>query len=110
VGLQAENLTIELMRPGTRLGEVARKVHAWIADQGYGDTILYGPAHGVGNTEHEYPVAEKSSELIVQENMTFEVDMYLAKPDMGYRWQDPIVIRAEGAEVLTSFPREVTIL
>ena len=110
VGLQAENMTIDLMRGGTRASEVARKVHGWITDQGYGDTILYGPAHACGQMECEWPFVETSTDLILEPNMTFQVDVFLAKPDMGYRWEDTIVVRDGDAQQLSSLRREVIVL
>ncbi|MGV8092010.1 MAG: M24 family metallopeptidase [Mangrovibacterium sp.] len=64
VGLDAENMTIDLMHHGTPASEVARKVHDFIRSKGYGETILYGPAHGCGQMECEFPFVETSSEFI----------------------------------------------
>jgi len=110
VGYQAENMAIDLMQSGTRASEVARKVHGWIADQGYGDTILYGPAHGCGQMECEWPFVETSTEVVLEPNMTFQVDVFLAKPEMGFRWEDSIVVRDGPAEQLSSLRREVIVL
>ncbi|NLJ75301.1 MAG: aminopeptidase P family protein [Firmicutes bacterium] len=110
VGCDAENLTIDSMRSGVRASEVAKKVHGFIRDRGYGDTILYGPAHGCGQMECEYPFIETSSDIVLQENMTFHADMFLAKPDMGFRFEDCIVIRQGPAEELSNFRREVIVI
>ena len=110
VGCQAENMTIDLMRAGTLAADVARQVHGWITEQGYGDTILYGPAHGSGQMECEWPFIETSTEVALQPNMTFQVDVFLAKPDMGFRWEDAIIVRDGPAEELSSLRREVLIL
>lgn len=85
VGCDAENLTIKLMHSGIAVCDVAKKVHAFITEQGYGDTILYGPAHGCGQMECEWPFVETSSKLILEENMTFHADIFLANKKMGYR-------------------------
>jgi Xaa-Pro aminopeptidase len=110
VGCDAENMTIELMRGGVTAGEVARKVHGWITDQGYGDTILYGPAHGCGQMECEWPFVETSSELVLQPNMTFQADVFLARANVGFRWEDAIVVGAGPAEQLSSLRREVIVV
>ncbi len=83
VGLDAMTMTIDLMRAGTISGEVARKVHGWIADQGYGHTILYGPAHGCGQMECEFPFLESSSTFTLMEDMAFMVDVFLADETAG---------------------------
>src|SRR5690606_41749802 len=66
VGCDAENLAIELMVAGARAGDIAKKVHGFITDQGYGHTILYGPAHGCGQMERS---EEHTSELQSRENL-----------------------------------------
>ncbi|MFA6569073.1 MAG: Xaa-Pro peptidase family protein [Victivallales bacterium] len=110
VGLDAENMTIGLMRAGTPASEVAKKVHGSIGEKGYGHAILYGPAHGCGQMECEYPFVETSSTLVLEENMTFMVDVFLAEKNMGFRWEDGVVIRNGAAEELSSYKRQLNIL
>jgi len=104
------NMTIGLMQDGKVSGEVARAVHCWIADQGYGHTILYGPAHGCGQMECEYPFLESSSTFILEENMAFMVDVFLADESRGFRWEDGIIVRKGAAEELSSLGRCLNIL
>ena len=111
VGLDALNMDFDLMRAGVKAGDVARKVHGYIADQGYGDAILYGPAHGCGQMECEFPFLETSSDYILEENMTFMGDVFLHRNHMGFRWEDGLIVRADGpAEELSSFGRQLNIL
>jgi len=110
VGLDAENLTIELMRGGKEAKSVALQVQEFITGKGYGDTILYGPAHGCGQMECEYPFLETSSEFILEKGMVFMVDVFLAKPDMGFRWEDGIIITEGKAEELSDYKRQINIL
>lgn len=110
VGLDAENMTIGLMKAGTPASDVARKVHGFITDKGYGHAILYGPAHGCGQMECEFPFVETSSTLVLEENMTFMVDIFLAEKNMGFRWEDGIIISNGAAEELSSYKRQLNIL
>ena len=103
-------MTIDLMQAGRVSGEVARKVHGWIADQGYGDTILYGPAHGCGQMECEFPFLESSSTFVLEENMAFMVDVFLANEHSGFRWEDGVIVRNGAAEELSSYGRNLNIL
>lgn len=109
-GLDAMRMTIDLMRAGSMAGDVARKVHGWIREKGYGDTILYGPAHGCGQMECEYPFLETSSTFTLTENMVFMVDVFLAQPHQGFRWEDGVIVRNGPAEELSSFGRQLNIL
>lgn len=107
VGLAAEEMTIRLMRGDTPASEVAQKVHNFIRERGYGDTILYGPAHGCGQMECEYPFIETSSAFELKPNMAFNVDIFLANSDMGFRWEDPVIITQGQPEQLSSLRRAV---
>jgi Xaa-Pro aminopeptidase len=110
VGLDAENMTIDLMRKGIAAGDVAGRVQRFITEKGYGDTILYGPAHGCGQMECEYPFIETSSDFILDQGMVFMVDVFLANPDMGFRWEDGVIITADKAEELSNYKREINII
>ncbi|MCK5802335.1 MAG: aminopeptidase P family protein, partial [Lentisphaeria bacterium] len=110
VGLDAQNMTIDLMRAGTPACDVAQKVHGFITEKGYGDTILYGPAHGCGQMECEYPFLETSSTFILEENMVFMVDVFMAQKHQGFRWEDGIIVRNGAAEELSSYKRQLNIL
>ena len=110
VGHDAEEMTIGLLRAGTPASEVAKKVHGFIKDRGYGDTILYGPAHGCGQMECEYPFIETSSTFDLAENMTFNVDIFLSNSEMGFRWEDPVIVKNGEAEQLSSLGRGVNVL
>ena len=110
VGLDAMNMTIDLMRAGTLASDVAKKVHGYITDQGYGHTLLYGPAHGCGQMECEFPFLETSSTFTLEENMVFMVDVFMAEPNMGFRWEDGVIVRNGAAEELSSYKRQLNIL
>ncbi|MBD3319815.1 MAG: M24 family metallopeptidase [Chitinivibrionales bacterium] len=111
LGCDAENMTNDLMRAGVRASDVARKVHGFITERGYGDTILYGPAHGCGHMECEFPFVETSSSWLLEKNMTFQSDMFLATNKYGFRFEDAVIVREnQPAEELSSLRREVIVL
>jgi len=110
VGLDAENLTIDLLRAGANAGEVARTVHKYIQEKGYGKTILYGPAHGCGLMECEYPFVETNSRFVIEENMVFMADIFLADKKMGFRWEDGVIVKKDKTEVMSSYGRQLNIL
>ena len=112
VGLDAANMTFDEMRAGVKACEVAKKVHQYIIDKGYGDTILYGPAHGTGQMECEYPFLETSSAYTLEAGMCFMQDMFLHRGVKdGFRWEDGLLVKAKGpAEMLSSWGRQINIL
>lgn len=109
-GLDAENMTIDLMIAGAEASDIAKKVHNYIEEKGYKDTILYGPAHGCGQMECEFPFLESSSDFILEAGMVFMVDIFLAKPTMGFRWEDGIIVTDNKAEELSNFKRKINIV
>jgi len=111
VGLDASDMTFDLMRAGAPAAEVACKIHNFVIERGYGHTLLYGPAHGCGQMECEYPFLETSSTYRLEAGMTFMADMFMAEKNMGFRWEDGLVVRAKGpAEELSNFGRKINIL
>jgi Xaa-Pro aminopeptidase len=103
-------MTIDLMTKGANAGQVAKKVGDFITGKGYGDTILYGPAHGCGQMECEFPFVETSSEFVLEQNMVFMVDVFLSKNDRGFRWEDGVIIKDGKAEELSNYKRQINIL
>jgi len=110
VGLDALNMTFDSMRAGLLASDVAKKIHGYVREQGYGDAILYGPAHGCGQMECEYPFLETSSTYTLEENMTFMADMFLHRNGMGFRWEDGLIVKNGPAEQLSSLGRQLNIL
>ncbi len=110
MGLDAENRTMEIMRAGVVARDVASQIAEFITQRGYGDAILYGPCHGVGLMECEHPWMETTSDYVVQENYTFQVDSFLHTPDYGARWEDGIRVTRDGVEELSSYRRELIVI
>ncbi|MBR2722980.1 MAG: aminopeptidase P family protein [Lentisphaeria bacterium] len=110
VGLDALNMTFDIMQSGVAASDAAKKIHGYVIEQGYGDALLYGPAHGCGQMECEYPFLETSSDYILEENMTFMADMFLHRNGMGFRWEDGLIVRKGPAEQLSNYGRQINIL
>jgi Xaa-Pro aminopeptidase len=110
MGLDASHKTMELLRAGVMAGDVARTVHAFITDRGYGDNILYGPCHGIGLMECEHPWIETNSDYALQENYTYQVDSFLYTPNYGARWEDGVRITRDGVEQFSTYRRELIVI
>jgi len=67
VNLAANSMTHELIRPGAYAADIAEKVHGFIRREGLGESIVYGPAHGIGMMECEFPFIESTSDFTRQE-------------------------------------------
>jgi Xaa-Pro aminopeptidase len=107
VGLEAHLKTMEFMRAGVPAKEVVRQFEEFVRSRGCGENFLYGPCHGIGLIEVERPWMESSSEYVLQENMTFQVDTFLHTDSYGLRWEDGVRATADGVEQLSTCRQEV---
>jgi Xaa-Pro aminopeptidase len=101
VGLEAHLKTMEFMRAGEPAKEVVRRFEQFVQAKGCGTNLLYGPCHGLGMIEVERPWMESTSEYVLQENMTFQVDTFLHTDSYGLRWEDGVRVTAAGVEQLS---------
>ena len=93
---------------GVEADRIARDV---IEAAGFGENFGHGLGHGVGVEIHEAPrlSTESSDTLEVGNVITIEPGIYL--PGVGgVRIEDLAVVREHGVEVLTRFPKELTLV
>lgn len=90
---------------GESIDTAARQV---IERDGYGPFFIHRTGHGIGLDVHEPPfiVVGSRAPLPVGATFTVEPGIYLRGVG-GVRIEDDIVITADGAESLTTFPREL---
>ena len=108
-GYKAQAAVINMLKAGVPACEIAKAHIKNVTDMGYGDWLLYGPCHGNGTMEGEAPWIETNSDYLLEENMTFCVDIFLgsAKTETGLRMEDVVCVKKDGAENLTNYPREL---
>lgn len=106
--MQLQQAAFDAIRPGRRLAEVERDVSNTFAELGVADLQRHHTGHGIGLEGHEWPFIDKGSEDVVEENMVLSVEPGLYVPGLaGFRHSDTIVVRANGAERLTFYPRDL---
>ena len=102
VGLEAHYKTMEFMKAGVPASEVVVKFEKFLEEKGYAQYLLYGPCHAIGLMEVERPWMESSSTYDLAENMTYQVDTFLYKEgQFGLRWEDGVIVTADGVETLS---------
>lgn len=109
--LQANRSAIQAARPGITLASLDQAARSVIESKGYGEYFSHRTGHGFGLDIHEYPSIHGSNPDPVREGMliTIEPGIYI-RGIGGVRIEDDVYITADGAEVLTSFPKELTVI
>lgn len=108
VCLRAQKAAVAGIRPGLTGVEADALGRDPIEAAGYGANFGHGLGHGVGIAVHEAPRLSRESEdtLAVGHCVTIEPGIYLPGAG-GVRIEDLGIVRENGVEVLTSFPKEL---
>lgn len=102
--------TFEWMQAGCVAGEVARRYEEQVKKDGMEAYYLYGPCHGLGLIEVEKPWLETSSTYTLEPNMTFQADTFFCDEDFGLRWENGLLVTAEGKAERLNQGRHMDIL
>lgn len=109
--LKAQLAAIEASKPGVTAAEVDLTARRIIADAGYGEYFPHRLGHGLGIGIHEYPSMTETNQLVIEEGMVYTIEPGIYVPDVaGVRIEDDIYITADGAKILTKFPKELQII
>ena len=110
VALEAMVYAIGAVRPGVKACDVFAGYHAILARYGFEQFTLYGPAHGTGSSEVEGLWLAKNADFTIEQNMLFNIDIWLSDGTIGLRYEDGVLVTKGGLRELTSYRREVTVL
>lgn len=108
--LEAMNYTLKTITPGIRAFQIFDGYYEILAHYGFENCTLYGPAHGTGSSEVEGLWISKEADFTIQQNMLFNVDIWLSDGENGLRYEDGILVTEAGIRELTSYRREVIVL
>ena len=91
-----------MLSAGKPAAQIVNDYEAWVHERGFGQYLLYGPCHAIGMMEVERPWMESTSDYLLEENMTFQVDTFFYEPDFGLRWENGVIIKEGGIELMSS--------
>jgi Xaa-Pro aminopeptidase len=102
---------LDAVRAGVSGRDADAAARAVITDAGYGENFGHGLGHGVGLLVHEAPVLRPESEDVLAAGnvVTVEPGIYLSGV-AGIRIEDLVVVTEAGYDVLTTFPKDLTMV
>lgn len=107
VVLSAQRAALDALRPGMRCADVDAVARKVISQAGYGKYFGHGLGHGIGLDIHEGPRLGPTSEEELKPGMVVTIEPGIYLPGFGgVRIEDDVLITPDGAEVLTSVPKE----
>jgi Xaa-Pro aminopeptidase len=108
----AQDLATAMLRPGVTGAEVHQSVVELFREKGFesgAEGFTHNLGHGVGLEVHELPVLGPSGGILKKGNVvTIEPGLYYPKIG-GVRLENIGVIRREGLDRMTRFPRELVL-
>lgn len=108
VTLEAQQRAVANIKAGMTGIEADALAREPITDAGYGENFGHGLGHGVGLMVHEAPrLSTESPDTLENGNcVTIEPGIYVPGTG-GVRIEDLAIVRDDGVDVLTTFPKEL---
>jgi Xaa-Pro aminopeptidase len=108
VCLEAQQSALASVRAGVGGLEADAIARSAIGQAGFGENFGHGLGHGLGLEVHEGPYLNQESQatLLAGNVVTVEPGIYLSGLG-GVRIEDLVIVTDNGAEVLTTFPKEL---
>lgn len=106
--VQAQEVAFTAIRPGRTCAEADRDVMAYFEQNTLNSLWGQHTGHAIGLRNHEAPFLDLGDHTVIQPGMVFTVEPGLYEEGFaGFRHSDTIVVRDDGIEILTNYPRDV---
>lgn len=109
--LAANEAAKAIAGPGVTMGAVDKAARDVIVNAGYGEYFIHRTGHGLGMDTHEaipQIAAGVADELLPGMAFTVEPGIYI--PNFGgVRIEDNVIVTENGVDILTSYPRYLTL-
>ena len=106
--LHAQEAALAAVRPGPSGREVDAVARSIIDAAGHAEHFGHGLGHGVGLDVHEGPRLSKQGETALAAGMVVTVEPGVYVPGaVGVRIEDLVIVTDDGAEVVSSLPKEL---
>lgn len=108
VTLAAQQRAVANIKAGMTGIEADALAREPITDAGYGENFGHGLGHGIGLAVHEAPRLSTESTDVLENGHAVTVEPGIYVPGVGgVRIEDLAIVRDDGLQVLTSFPKEL---
>jgi Xaa-Pro aminopeptidase len=109
--LAAQETAFEALRPGAKCADVDNAVLEYFAAHDLMPYWRQHVGHGIGLRNHEAPFLDTGDDTRIEEGMVFTIEPGVYRSDLGgFRHSDTVVVTADGIEILTDYPRDLTSL
>ena len=109
--LEANNIALSLVSPGTRSKKIDSTAREHIRDAGYAEFFGHGTGHGVGLQVHEAPRITWMEGTILRKDMIFTIEPGIYVPGLGgVRIEDMVLVKTGKPEILTTLPKALEVL
>jgi len=105
--IELQNTAFHAIKPGALCSDVDRAVRIYYEDNGLMNFWKHHTGHAIGLRYHEGPFLDIGDRTEIKPGMVFTVEPGLYVPNMGgFRHSDTVIVRDEGIERLTYYPRD----
>ena len=111
------DLTLKTYRAGISPSKLAEQMMNFAEERGFADYMVPGFEHGIGMMGDEWRIGMNDGPFpywtnpdhVYQENEVIICAMQYACPgeDIGFRYENPIVLKKSGCEIMSQFPLTV---
>ncbi|MEZ5824442.1 MAG: Xaa-Pro peptidase family protein [Geminicoccaceae bacterium] len=109
--LAANTTARETARAGITASELDDTVQKVLEGSPFAEYRRHKTGHGLGLDVHEAPQIMRGNGQLLEPGMVFTIEPGLYRlGEAGVRIEDDVVVRDDGIEVLTQFPRELRII
>ncbi len=106
--LRAQDKAFDEIEAGKKLSEVDEAVKVMYKEEGIEDTWRHHTGHGLGTRIHEPPFIDVGEDWTLKENMVLSVEPGIYVKDYaGFRHSDTVVVKKNGADIVTYYPRDL---
>ncbi|MEG0642005.1 MAG: Xaa-Pro peptidase family protein [Clostridium sp.] len=102
---------IATVKEGVRFSDIDKAARNYIEDAGYGEYFTHRTGHSIGIETHDFGDVSSVNDDIVEEGMIFSIEPGIYLPGkIGVRIEDLVMVKKDGAEILNSVTKEVTVI